>query len=413
LSRISGDKAIRSRTDLSGATELRYSRVSRPLNAAELQTITGFSDGPCETVLKGISRRYPIQTPLHNNRTRAFRPARRIILSLATIYTDTSAPAASEPASLALVAAESLQGNTYLDELMAHGLLVSTGVDGVYGRNAIFESVVEGVSNLIGRWGQDRDVEVLRFPPAMSRELLEQSGYLKNFPDQVGTVFTFCGGDAAHGRLLKCLDRQEDWTEELRPARIVMTPVACYPVYPVMGARGPLPASGRTIDIFSYCFRHEPSLDPERMQLFRQREFVRMGTEDEIHEFRAQWFDYAKNMFASLELPASIAVANDPFFGRGGKIVADSQRQQQLKFELVVPLINPDKPTACGSFNYHTDRFGRLWNILTDRGEIAHTGCVGFGLERVTLSLFKQHGFDPKTWPPGVRATLWPTLPSA
>ena len=301
---------------------------------------------------------------------------------------------------------------SYLDELLAHGLLVSTGVDGLYGRSAAFEEVVERISDLIGAWGADQQVEVLRFPPAMSRELLEQSGYLRSFPDQIGAVFSFCGSDGEHQRLLSCLDKQEaeqkDWTESLEPTRIVMTPVACYPVYPVMAKRGPLPVGGRTIDIFSYCFRHEPSLDVERMQLFRQREFVRMGSPDEILAFRQQWIAYAQDMFSSLGLPAEIAVANDPFFGRGGKIVADSQRSQALKFEIQVASINPNKPTACGSFNYHTDRFGKIWQILTHAGDVAHTGCCGFGLERIALSLFRQHGFETDTWPHSVRSALWP-----
>jgi len=296
---------------------------------------------------------------------------------------------------------------SYLDALLDHGLLISTGVDGLYGRSAVFEDVVERISALIGAWGVGRDVELLRFPPAMSRALLEKSGYLRDFPDLAGTVFTFCGDDSDHRRLLSCLDRAEDWSDSQRMSRIVMTPVACYPVYPVIAARGPLPEGGKTLDIFSYCFRHEPSLDPERMQLFRQREFVRLGTPEQVDLFRNEWISHAEHMMRALALPAVIAVANDPFFGRGGRFMMDSQRSQQLKFELLISVINPDKPTACGSFNNHTDRFGKIWQIRTDTGAIAHSGCCGFGLERIALSLFKLHGFDVHAWPPGPRAALW------
>ncbi|MGI4858780.1 MAG: amino acid--[acyl-carrier-protein] ligase [Janthinobacterium lividum] len=296
---------------------------------------------------------------------------------------------------------------TYLQQLFAAGLLVPTGVDGLYGRSAIFEDVVERISDLIGAWGDDKPVEVLRFPPAMSRQVLEESGYWANFPTQIGSVFSFCGDDRSHQRLLKCLDNQEDWTEDVKPTQLTLTPVACYPVYPVMAARGPLPEGGRLVDIFSYCCRHEPSLDPERMTMFRQREFVRMGTPTEILEFRDDWMAHAKVMMTSLGLPWTIAVANDPFFGRGGRIMADSQRQQELKFELLVPVINPNRPTALGSFNYHRDRFSSLWHIEAHDGEIAHTGCCGFGLERIALSLFKLHGLAPDAWPASVRTALW------
>lgn len=299
-----------------------------------------------------------------------------------------------------------LQSPTFLEALLAKGLLIPTGVDGVYGRSAVFEEVVSCVDAMVSVWGAGKQVEVLRFPPTMSRKVLEESGYWKNCPEQIGTVFTFCGDDRGHQRLLKCLDKQDDWTEEVQPSKLSMTPAACYPVYPVIAARGPLPEGGKTIDIFSYCFRHEPSIDPTRMQMFRQREFVRMGTAVQVQDFRDQLIEHATGMLRTLRLPASVEVANDPFFGRGGKVVADIQRRQELKFELLVPGINADQPTACASFNYHLDRFGELWNIATHTGEVAHTGCVGFGLERIALNLFAHHGLDANDWPDEVRSAL-------
>ena len=60
--------------------------------------------------------------------------------------------------------------DTYLSTLINAGLLISTGVEGLYGRSATFEDVVDKLSELIGRWGAGKDVEVLRFPPAMNRQ---------------------------------------------------------------------------------------------------------------------------------------------------------------------------------------------------------------------------------------------------
>ena len=63
---------------------------------------------------------------------------------------------------------------------------------------------------------------------------------------------------------------------------LVLTPAACYPVYPALAARGPLPAGGLTVDAGgSYVFRHEPSGDPARLQMFHQREIVRIGEPDD------------------------------------------------------------------------------------------------------------------------------------
>ncbi|HKU00889.1 MAG TPA: amino acid--[acyl-carrier-protein] ligase [Paraburkholderia sp.] len=305
---------------------------------------------------------------------------------------------------------------TFRDELIASGLLIDTGENGLYGRSQVFEDVVERLNGAITHLGADQDPEVLRFPPAMRRTDFEDSEYLKNFPQLAGTIHAFCGNEAGQMRLLRCLDdamsksdddRDTEWMEQQKPTRVVLTPAACYPIYPVMARRGPLPAGGRTIDVLSYCFRHEPSLDPARMQMFRQREYVRLGNPEQVMAFRQMWIDRGSLLISLLGLPVDVDLANDPFFGRGGKIVADSQRAQALKFELLIPVANADGKTACLSFNYHMDHFGGIWKIQCDDGATAHTGCVGFGMERITLALFKHHGLDVNSWPDEVRAVLW------
>ncbi|ONA13770.1 hypothetical protein AQ876_29270 [Burkholderia pseudomallei] len=297
--------------------------------------------------------------------------------------------------------------NKLRDELVEAGLLISTGIQGLFGRSERFERVVDALDAYITRLGADQHAEVLRFPPAMSRPEFERSEYLKSFPQLAGTVHSFCGNEHDHQRVLQCLDRGDDWTESQKPTYVVMTPAACYPVYPVLAQRGALPEDGRIVDAFSYCFRHEPSLDPTRMQLFRMREYIRVGTPEQILAFRQDWIERGTRMIDALQLPNSIDLANDPFFGRGGKIVASSQRDQNLKFELLIPIEYDARLTACLSFNYHMDHFGLLWGIKTADAAVAHTGCVGFGLERLTLSLFRHHGLDPHAWPQAVRDVLW------
>lgn len=293
-----------------------------------------------------------------------------------------------------------------LDEFLSRGLLFETGVDGLYGRAGIFEDVVSGIEKLVVTFGQHEGPEVIRFPPGMNRAHFEASGYLKSFPHLAGTVHCFCGDEAAHGRLLSDLEGGRDWTHDQKASDIVITPAACYPLYPIVAKRGPLSSKGGLFDLSSYCFRHEPSTDPARMQMFRMREYVRLGSPDQVMEFRATWIERGKQLVEKLELPYVVDLANDPFFGRGGKIIANSQREQGLKFELLIPVASVANPTACLSFNYHQDHFGKLWGIQQADGETAHTACVGFGLERITLALFKHHGYDAGNWPSGVRSAL-------
>lgn len=293
-----------------------------------------------------------------------------------------------------------------LDQLIAARLLIPTGVDGLYGRSAVFEEVVARFEALVTRTGAGDRAEVLRFPPAMTRAQLQLSGYMKSFPQLAGTVHAFCGGDHEHLQLLAKLDAGEDWTADQQATEIALTPAACYPLYPMMAAQGPLPPQGRLFDVQSYCFRHEPSADPARMQLFRMREYVRAGSAERTQVFRACWVERAERMIAALQLPFEVIPANDPFFGRAGKMMKANQRDQGLKLEMVIPVANA-QPTACLSFNDHQNHFGETWGVKQADGSVAHTACVGFGLERVALALFRHHGLDPQAWPEPVRRTLW------
>ena len=113
-------------------------------------------------------------------------------------------------------------------------------------------------------------------------------------------------------------------------------------------------------------------------------------------------------MLTGLGLPAKSDVAADPFFGRAGKMLQEGQKTQRLKFEVLVPVISLENPTAVCSFNYHQDHFSSVFGIRGKGGEVAHTACLGFGLERVVMALFKTHGFAPKAWPQATRDRLWP-----
>ena len=292
-------------------------------------------------------------------------------------------------------------------ELVEARILVPSGVEGLYGRSGVFESIVDGIDALVSRLGRDQDAEVIRFPPAMPRSVLETSGYLNGFPHLAGTVHCFCGDERAHQALLQCLEVGEDWTAGQQCVDLALTPAACYPVYPMVAARGPLRPGGHVVDVASYCFRHEPSIDPVRMQMFRMREYVCLGSPDTVRDFRDRWIERGREVIATLGLPVAIDLANDPFFGRGGTLMARSQRDQALKYELLVPVSNPDKPTACLSFNYHMEHFGEIWDLRLLNGELAHTACVGFGFERLALALLRHHGFDPQRWPEETREALW------
>jgi seryl-tRNA synthetase len=296
----------------------------------------------------------------------------------------------------------------FLEDLIRYGHFIPLGEPGIYGRGEIFEEVRNRFDDLVTRVGAGDYPERLRFPPVIPRRTLEKAGYLKSFPHLCGAVFSFAGNHSAAVDLAERADRGERWGMHLSMTDVALVPAACYPAYPAIALRGPLPKGGVTLDLGGcYVFRNEPSGDPARLQVFHQREMVRMGEAEEVRDWREAWMSRARDMFDELGLAATLDVAADPFFGRGGKFLANAQREERLKFEFAARIASPE-PTAIASFNFHHEHFGSVFGIRLPDGRTANTACLGFGLERIILAMFRAHGMDICDWPPEVRSRLWP-----
>lgn len=297
----------------------------------------------------------------------------------------------------------------FRDELVVSGLLIETGALGVYGHGAVFEDVRERLAALLTSTAAAHGAERVRFPPVLPRRQLEDSGYLASFPHLTGSVYAFAGSEADAERQHQRASRHEDWSEYQQMTDLALMPAACYPVYPAIAARGRLAPGGVFIDAGgAWVFRREPSEDPSRRQIFHQHELVRIGEPEAVLVWRNEWAQQGLELLGGLGLEVELDVANDPFFGRRGRMLGANQRDQSLKLELLVRIAGPEA-TAVASFNHHQDHFGTAYGIRLAGGETAHTSCLGFGHERIVLALLRAHGFDPARWPTAARRRLWPT----
>lgn len=292
----------------------------------------------------------------------------------------------------------------FRDELLQSGLLREGGVSGLYHRSSIFERIARGVEAYVSRAGTRADMERLFFSQVMARSTLEKSGYLTSFPDLVGSVTSYTGGEANVASLQQALDQHGEWADEFAPTDLALCSAACHPVYPLVTGR-PISPEGLRFEVQAFCFRHEPSLDPARMQSFRQHEFVYLGTSEGALGHRDEWLARGVELLGALGLHVASVVANDPFFGRAGRLLASGQREKELKFEIVAP-ITAEQPGAITSANYHEDHFSEAFGLMLEDGAPAHTACIGFGLERITLALLFEHGLDIRDWPNDVRDHL-------
>jgi seryl-tRNA synthetase len=290
-------------------------------------------------------------------------------------------------------------------ESIAHALFRPMGVGGVYARTGLFERVIDGLTALISR-ERPADAEIFKFPPVMSRAQVEKAGYLKSFPHLLGCVNCLHGTELEIRAIVDSAGTGKDWVGALSATDLVLAPAACYPIYPMVAARGLVTAGGLRFDVTCDCFRHESSHELGRFQSFRMREYVCVGTANEVLGFRERWKVRAIELANQLLLPHQTTAASDPFFGRAGKMMAVSQVEQELKFELLIPINSVESPTACMSFNYHQAHFGETWGIETGSGGVAHTACVAFGMDRLALAMFATHGIALEKWPRDVREAL-------
>src|ERR1700730_17181445 len=150
---------------------------------------------------------------------------------------------------------------------IAEGLFRSMGVDGVYARTALYTHAVERLEAYITRQ-RDPSAGLMRFPPVMSRKQLEKSGYLKSFPNLLGCVCALHGSEAS---IRSAVDRHEnggDWTTSVTSSDLVLSPAACYPVYPIAAARGQMPAGGLQFDIAADCLPAAPARHLQPLESF-------------------------------------------------------------------------------------------------------------------------------------------------
>lgn len=297
-----------------------------------------------------------------------------------------------------------LEAQALHDKLASHGLIVPTGVPGAYGRGAAFEHVIERFDAMVMRTSEAARAERMTFPPIVARQMIEKLAYLENFPQLIGSVHSFFGSEGAARDMATAAAAGNRWEHMLDITEVMLLPAACYPVYPTFS--GLLPQGGRTVTVLGWCYRHEPSVEPTRLQSFRMREFIRVGPPDVVQAWRDAWLERGLSLIKGLGLPADSDSASDPFFGRSGRMLAQSQREQRLKFEILVPVMKNRAPTAICSFNWHQRHFTEKLGIQSHGGDLAHTACLGFGLERIAIALFATHGFRLREWPLPVRELL-------
>ena len=288
--------------------------------------------------------------------------------------------------------------------LIEEGAITSFG-RGRYGLGPQLVGLIEYFDRRLNQMAREFETESYIFPSLIGADVLDRCRYLKNFPASLNMV--------AHLRedqgLLQDFARSVHWDgEKLQYDRMIessvqclLSPSVCFHWY--MWLRDTKLPKSRAISAKGKCFRYESSnlTGLERLWDFTMREIVVVGTSAYVLESRSKMVDLSVGLLDELGMAYEISTATDPFFVDSYAAQAAYQQGFELKFELLAPLPYSGKKLAVGSINCHQDFFGRSFSIETHEGP-AHTGCIGFGYERLALAFIAQHGLDKKRWPDAV-----------
>lgn len=242
---------------------------------------------------------------------------------------------------------------------------------------------------------KDVEAKEYSFPCFISTSDLKKMDYLHSFPQHV-TFPVVLDGDQANLKAFQSstVINQEDEIEvtRLAPIKHILTPAACYHLYiHLQGGEFNQPMMLTTKNT---CFRNEKQFIPlERQWSFSMREIVCIGTAQDTQHFLTVMQEKVDALIKKLDLHVLWETATDPFFDPANNPKHWMQRLQPNKQEMVF-----NKRLAIGSMNNHRNYFGESFAIKVN-GELAHSACVAFGLERWVAAILDQFGPDRTYWP--------------
>ncbi|MBT3667944.1 MAG: hypothetical protein HN548_10750, partial [Opitutae bacterium] len=189
----------------------------------------------------------------------------------------------------------------------------------------------------------------------------------------------------------------------LEPATTALGTSTCDPCY-YIHKNGKL-GKNETYYALSKCFRNEKSATNQldRLTEFSMREVIAAGEEDFVKSQRKAFIKFIESFASFTGLACSLEKASDPFFTNEIPEKGAVQNHIESKFELLVPLGNQRSDLAVGSVNWHSDFFGRSFEIRDNSNYYMSSCCLAFGLERLVFAFLTQHGITKTDWPTKVQ----------
>jgi hypothetical protein len=267
------------------------------------------------------------------------------------------------------------------------------------------------VSEALERFGAQRRT----YPTLIPSTALSQCGYTSSFPQHLSIVTHLAENFDAIEQFRSANAGAADISIPLQSAfsrpKVCLCPALCYHCYPTL-ANSQLGVDGHVETSTGRIARYESSsmVGLDRLWEFSQRSIIWLGDEDFCNKRRVLAFELALDLAKEWDMECEILTANDPFFTSVSNAKSFWQKGQDLKFELRASVEESvdgaPRTVAAASFNLHGIYFGAAFNIKDHTGGPAFSGCASWGLERMLLVVFSQHGFEPSKWPPALKSAI-------
>ena len=207
------------------------------------------------------------------------------------------------------------------------------------------------------------------FPPIMPREEFLLTDYVRSFPDLVGSIDVFTGGDKEHRALLDGArgGRRLDRAPRRRPRWCCRRRSATRSTAP---CPHDIPADGLRRGVLRLVVppRAEPRPGPDA-DLPDLRVRARSGRRSRRSRTATSGCERGLAALTALGLPVRSEAANDPFFGRVGRMLAANQLDLGAEVRDGASTSPRSSPPRSGPRNYHEDHFGHAFGLHLADGD--------------------------------------------
>lgn len=267
-----------------------------------------------------------------------------------------------------------------------------------------FLSLMKFFDQCIIQLANQLDATEQYYPVRWPIDLFKKINYFKEFPQNIMIVSGVKKDHFSLSNISKQYDKSQQFSEivlddSFAPATFALGTSTCDPCYYAMSQQKSV--SNAVYTAVSKSFRNEEiqcdGLD--RLREFTMREVIVVGNSDFVLEKRFIYIEFVKAFLKFIQLPAKIETANDPFFTNDALLKNAFQSAINSKYEVLIDLAFLGKALAVGSINWHGDHFGKMFDACHGNEHHIHSGCLAFGLERLTYAFVCHYGLEESNWP--------------